>query len=65
MVIRAERHTLGGFVHMEAKFGGDDGLVAFPFQRTRQNPLAVAGAIVRGGIEKVDAEVERGMDGAN
>src|SRR5690348_13355403 len=65
MVVGAEGYAFGGFVHYETKLGGDDGFVTFPFQGACQNPFAVTGAIVRGSVEEVDAEVERGVNGAH
>ena len=50
---------------MKAELGGDDGLVAFPLQGASQNPLAVPRAVIGGRIEEVDAEIKRGVDGAD
>src|SRR5690242_13524121 len=65
MIVRAEGHAFGIFIRDEPKLGRNDGLVAFSCQGARQNPLAVTGAIVRGGVEKVDAMIEGAMNSAD
>src|SRR5215216_4534420 len=65
MIVRAHAHALGSFVHNEAKLGSDHGFVVFALESAGQNPLTVTCAVIGGGIEKVDAEIECSMDGAN
>ncbi len=51
-----------GFVNDMSELGGDDHLIAFAFKRIAQNFFAVPCAIVRGGIEEVDTQLQRRMD---
>src|SRR6185369_2709104 len=65
MIVSAQGHALGGLVHDEPKLGRNDRLVAFSCQGASQNLLAVTRAIVRGGVEKVDAMIKCAMNSAD
>jgi hypothetical protein len=65
VIILTKRYPLLRFIDFEAKLRCDDSFIAFSLQGTRQNPFAVTCAIVCGGIKKIDAKVQRSLDGAN
>ena len=50
---------------VHAELGDDDRLVAAPAERLAERALGSAHAVALGGVEAVDAEVERAPDGAH
>jgi len=50
---------LAVLVDLIAELGGDDDVLAASAERRTEQPLAAPGAVVGGGVEERDAEVER------
>ncbi len=61
-VLRARAFAL--LVDGHAELGRDDGAIAAPLERLSQKLFALGRAVDVGGVEEIDARLERGIDDA-
>ena len=64
LVVVIRHHRPIGLVDVVAELRGDDDVVAALPEGFAEQSLAVPGAVVGGGVEERDAEIERPLEGA-
>src|SRR5512144_837197 len=55
-------YLFGSFIHVVAELGGNDHFVASAFECLAKEPLAVPRAIIGGGVEEIDTQLEPALD---